>query len=122
MNFLVDNALSHRLAALLSDEGHDAVHVRDYDLAAATDAVIFDRAFAEDRIIISTDTDFGTLLAQRRVSKPSVILLRWQLLRRPEEQKQVILSNLPSVEEDLLLGAIIVVEPTIIRIRRLPIG
>lgn len=70
MNFLVDNALSPRLAKLLGDGGYNAVHVREYGLATASDTVIFERAQVEERIVITTDTDFGTLLAQRQVEKP----------------------------------------------------
>lgn len=82
MRFLVDNALSFRMAELLSDAEHDAIHVRDCGLATESDDKIFDFAREENRIIISADTDFGTILAHLKTSQPSFILFRWAGLRQ----------------------------------------
>lgn len=120
MKFLVDNQLSFRLIEELKAKGHDAVHVRGYNLQAAEDHVIFDRAAEEDRVIIAADTDFGTWLAFRDSSKPSVIQLRWPTLRKAERQAAVILANLTSVEADLDRGAMVVIEPSRVRVRTLP--
>ena len=60
MRFLVDNALSPVLADLLRNAGHTAVHVRDIGLHNADDLTIFERAVADDLVVVSADTDFGT--------------------------------------------------------------
>ena len=59
MRFLVDNALSPLLATLLKHAGHDALHVREIELQRSEEVTIFDRAAAEDRIVVSADTDFA---------------------------------------------------------------
>lgn len=121
MRFLVDNALSPLVAQGLSAAGYDAVHVRDYGLQTASDGVIFERAAAEQRAIVSADTDFGTILAMRQASHPSVILLRRVSQRSPQVQVRLLIANLPVMLDDLDAGSMIVIETSRIRSRRLPL-
>ncbi|QKT08871.1 DUF5615 family PIN-like protein [Gordonia sp. X0973] len=82
MKFLVDAQLPAKLAAVLCESGHDAVHTGS--LAAGnrtTDSVICDEADSAGRVVVTKDRDFrdshlllGTRTASRRdcrVSRPT---------------------------------------------------
>lgn len=120
MKFIVDNALSPALAEGLRRLGHDARHVLELSLDTAKDDVIFDRAAHEGSVVISTDTDFGTLLARRNANKPSVILFRQGISRRPERQLALLAANLEAIAGHLGNGSIVVFESTRVRVRSLP--
>jgi predicted nuclease of predicted toxin-antitoxin system len=122
VRFLIDNALSPIVAERLCAAGHEAIHVRALGLQAASDGEILEKAAAEERVVVSADTDFGTLLALRRERRPSFVLLRRTLGRRPAEQAALILANLQDIAEALEAGAVVVFTEERLRIRRLPIG
>lgn len=121
MRFLVDANLSFRFAEYLRDGGHDAVHVSDVGLLFAEDAEILRRARDEARVIVSNDTDFGTLLARQGGSGPSFVLLRQLQDRKADALAALLLANLEAVADDLRAGAIVTVTPRHLRVRPLPI-
>ena len=121
MKFLIDTAPSPVVAEVLRKAGHDAVHTRDIGLQSAGDVEIFEKAREDDRVLVSADTDFGTILALRALSRPSVILLREVSPRRPDQQAHLLLANLQAIREDLMRGCVAVFEYDRIRLRLLPI-
>ncbi len=110
------------VAQALCEAGFDALHVREIGLQAAEDMVVFKKAMTEDRVIISGDTDFGTILALWQHTKPSVILFRRGIERRPKEQVRLIVANLPHLNEALEKGSIVVFDQNRIRVRSLPVS
>lgn len=121
MRLLVDANLSPRVAAGLNDAGLDAVHVVDWQLGKASDLAILDAASADDRTIISSDTDFGALLALHDRRKPSFVLLRHLNDLTPDQHASLLIANLLAVADELEAGAVVTVDRTRIRVRRLPI-
>lgn len=119
MRFLVDN-LSPVLAEILRTAGHDVSHVREIGLQAAADELVLARAEAEQRVVVSADTDFGALLSRSGARFPSLLLIRRLVGRRAAEQAATILANLPTVADDLEAGAVVVLTDDWVRIRRLP--
>jgi predicted nuclease of predicted toxin-antitoxin system len=122
VRFLLDENLSPLLADLLRRSGHDAVHARDVGLRQAGDQEVLERAGSDGRVLVSADTDFGRLLAASGAVLPSVILLRRAGGRRASTQAGLLLANLAQVSSDLDAGAIVVLEATRVRVRRLPVS
>lgn len=120
MRFIIDNNLPEAFARRLNEAGHDAVHVQAVGIQHATDEVIFDHAQADGRIIVSQDADFGVILANRLASAPSLVLFRCST-RTGVALAELLLANFRSIESDLAAGAVVVIDDSMVRIRRLPL-
>ncbi len=120
MRFLIDNALPPRLAELLVAAGHNAIHVRAYGMHAAIDAEILARALAEDRIVVSADSDFGAILAAQEAERPSFILFRNPNALVARDYLDMLLPALPLLEPELAAGCVAVFRNGRLRVRRLP--
>ncbi len=120
MKFLLDMPISPYLADWLINQGHDAVHANSRELSRATDRELLNLAVAEDRILITADTDFPQLLAISSEPRPGIILFHGGDYRR-EEMVELLYKVLQEVSEDLLAKSICVVDRKRIRRRELPI-
>jgi predicted nuclease of predicted toxin-antitoxin system len=120
LRFLINNALPPRLADLLLEAGHDAVHVREYGINAAKDEEIVARALMEDRIIVSADTDFGGILAAQEANRASFILFRDPDLMLAGDYSNMLLPALSVLEPELMSGCVAVFRCGRLRVRRLP--
>jgi predicted nuclease of predicted toxin-antitoxin system len=120
VRFLVDEALQDLVADRLIAAGHDATHVRALGMQGAIDDDVLAHAADEQRVLITTDTDFGTILALSGAAIPSVLLLRG-VGDTADDRVDAITQALKVVEDDLASGAIVVIESDRVRLRKLPI-
>ena len=72
-------------------------------------------------VIVSTDTNFGSLLAEYQDTKPSFILFR-RVADEPKQQLAILLANLDVILQPLESGSIVVIEQHRIRVRPFPIA
>jgi len=73
VRFLVDNQLPRSLALHLRQGGHEAVHVLDLNLDAASDICIWEYAAAHAQAIVTKDEDFSDLVLVR----PESVVVVW---------------------------------------------
>ena len=106
---------------MLTSSGHDWRHVADVGMARASDAVILAEAKARDECVVTHDLDYGALLAFSGDASPSVVIFR---LRRADTDSlhRRLIDFWREIEESLSSGAIVVIEESATRIRRLPIA
>jgi predicted nuclease of predicted toxin-antitoxin system len=122
VRLLVDENLSGRVADRLQQAGYDAVHVTAVDLSNTDDEVILQSAAVDDRIIVTSDADFGTLLALSGRRRPSVLMLRSSDHLTPDQQADLVIATIERIDEDLVAGAVASVTPRRIRVRPLPMS
>ena len=120
MRFLADMGVSQYIVQWLRKNGDDAVHLRDEGLQKLPDSTIFEKAHSEGRVVLTFDLDFGEIAAYSRGRIVSVNLLRLHNTRTPHVIQR--LGSALEFRRELERGAIILVEETRLRIRRLPIG
>lgn len=120
MRCLIDQPVSWLVDDELRHLGFDAVHVREMGLGDADDPTIMNRAKVEERILVTQDTDFGTLLARSGDDRPSVIPLRVGDAT-PHNHGRILRANLNQLKHHLQSGVIVVIGEGVIRVRRPPI-
>lgn len=83
MRFLIDAQLPPALARWLVAAGHDAEHVADRGMQAASDTAIWDLALRENAAIVTKDEDFAQRHALTGMG-PAVVWIRLRNTRRTE--------------------------------------
>lgn len=98
MRFLVDAQLPPALARWLSANGHEAEHVADLRMQAASDSMIWTYALQAGIAIITKDEDF----AQRKVLKDTGPVVIW--IRLPNTRRKQLLAWFEKVLPNILVA------------------
>lgn len=123
IRLLIDNNLPPALAGNLRNLGVPTEHVREALTATTEDEEIAQHALLTGATVVTADNDFPEMLAHSGALGPSIIiLLRGRVPSRPEQQSVLLYNQLDRLREDLAEGAVVVIDPPQIRIRRLPLG
>jgi predicted nuclease of predicted toxin-antitoxin system len=118
VRFLLDADMARSNATALRDLGHDVSDVRDIGLGSASDDEIFERAQAEQRIIVTADLDFADVRAYPPGTHAGVIVLRLPDHFRTAEVNRILETAIQNLEQVDVGRALVVVEANTIRIRR----
>lgn len=121
MKFLADMGVSMSTVQILRAQGHDVVHLRDEKLGRLSDPAILKKARSEGRVVLTFDLDFADILAAGLHAHPSVIIFRLHI-QTPAAVTPRLLQVLAERIQDLEAGAVVSVEDTRYRLRRLPLA
>jgi predicted nuclease of predicted toxin-antitoxin system len=85
VKLLLDENISPRAALALRAAGVDAVHVRERGLLEATDVEVLERAYKEDRVLVTLNVGDFLQLARRRELHAGIVVIEQAGLLRDEQ-------------------------------------
>ena len=112
--------ISPKIADYLRSLGHDAVHAFEIGKAKASDEELIDLAEKENRIIITMDLDFGTILFHAKKTRPGVIIFRISYAIT-ETINAIIIALIQRIKPEEFANSIIIVDDQRVRVRKLPL-
>lgn len=120
LRIVIDMNLSVEWVPLLEQAGFAAAHWSAMGDPRAEDATIMAWAAANGHAVFTHDLDFGMMLALTHAGGPSVVQVR-SLRVLPEHIGQPVIATLKQYEQELIAGALVVIEPGKSRVRILPL-
>ena len=125
MKFLIDECISPTLSRHLNQGPHDAIHPRDRRRLRDPDHVVFARAIAEDRVIVTENAEDFRKLAGNVDLHPGMIILPSVARAEAQQLMDLVVAHLAREggdrPQDLLVNSVLTITAEAqIRIDRLP--
>jgi predicted nuclease of predicted toxin-antitoxin system len=115
VKILTDENISPRILSFLRAKGIDASDVKEKGWQGRDDRYILEMAYADERFVLTHDSDFGTLAINEGAPCYGIIYVRLKNLK--VENVCSVLEKLLKIEMEIAKGSIIVVEDARVRIR-----
>jgi predicted nuclease of predicted toxin-antitoxin system len=120
MKILIDMNLSPRWVGFLVEAGFEAVHWSKVGPGDAHDSDVMQWAAKHDYIVLTSDLDFGAILAATQGLRPSVLQLRSDFLG-PDLIGATVLAAIRQTRQELSSGALVSIDAARARLRVLPL-
>ncbi len=112
----LDENLSRHLRQALCDLQHDATTAAEEDLLSQPDTAVAATAKDGGRILLTLDIEFGDLRKYPPGTHPGVVLFRPRSFG-PATVNRFVEEFVRSTDLRLLIGCVVVVDPTRVRVR-----
>lgn len=115
--FLVDESVDFPVVLFLRNNDYDSASIAE-DSPSLEDIKILKQAYEQNRILLTNDKDFGSLIFKEKLKSKGLILFR--LKDQSSQAKIEILKYILENYKERLQGNFIVVTKNKIRIRKIP--
>jgi len=117
-NFLIDEDLPHTLSSRLRQGGHESRHIAELGMRGLPDSGVFRLAQERGEVLISRDLGFANTLQYPLGTHQGLVVVRYPSKIPVDLLIKEIVESLAKLDEREFAGALIIIEPDRIRIRR----
>ena len=118
VKFLVDECVGPTVAKWLKQNNYNVISIYD-DSPGIDDYSVLKKAIQENRILVTSDKDFGEMIFKNKMKHCGIILLRL-VNEKPSNKINVLESLLKNYAQDLF-GNFVVVTEKIVRLIKPPL-
>ncbi len=115
MKFKLDENLGPSIHEMFIRRGHDCFMVREQGLGGAVDARLWAAALSEDRILVTTDHDFGNVLRYPPSRTAGIAVLNPPGIASRALLRTLVEALLVALQQGSIRGKLWIVEPSRIR-------
>ncbi len=117
LRFLIDEDCPKSLETLLTEHGHDAIHVWNAQLSGTKDPELFLWAQQHQRIIVSRDLGWANILTYPVGSHHGLLILRAPFDYTATQIRDMVARFLTTVDLTQIPGHLTIIDPNKVRIK-----